>query len=129
MKKQKLDPRIAKIQKAAANKGNNKSIHISVTVGSRVLCYAEVTPKNNSELLRLKSNRGTTDGLTAISTKLENDEGSVMAQLFVDNKELTFGTQYFGRVINHAVIRINGNFEEKAYTAEGLTAFLAEALA
>lgn len=101
----KIDPAVAKIQRATANKTCSLPIHVSVTVGSRVVAFAVVKPKTQGEYLRLKANR--TESGSAFTVKADNYEGSLYAQLFLDGKELSLGVEPFGRVITHAMLRIN----------------------
>ena len=127
----KLDPQVAKIMRKVSGKGNAKRLEVSLTVGRRVVCTAFVTPKTAGEYSRLRANRDAQDNdLNAFTAKLENVEGGELcAQLFMDGKELTFGTAKFGRVIEHAILRIDGKHTDKVRTPEGLTAFLAQELA
>jgi hypothetical protein len=128
-RRNKLDPQVAKVMNAVASQSNSKKIHISLTVGKRVVCYADVTPKTTGDYCRILANRSAADSdLTAISCQVENNEGELCAQMFLDGKVLTYGHEPFGRVIEHAILRINGKYADKICTPEGLTEMLSKEL-
>ena len=128
MRNRKEDPFIAKIQKQAASAQNNQVLHLSVTVGKRVVCYKAIRPSTQAEYIRLKANRAVDEDMNAFSAKLLNSEEGLFCELHAEGRMLAYDLGKFGREIEYGWLRINNRLIEKVYTPEGLTALLAAEL-
>lgn len=124
MKNRKIDPQIAKVQRAVSNQSVSEKVQVSITVGKRVVASATVQPSNRGELLRLKANRPKDEEAypTAFSGTIVNDleRRELYAQVEVEGAILNYGIGKFGRSIEYAWLRINGRCVERIYSKEGL---------
>lgn len=127
-KRTKVDPQVAKLQRQVASQSVSEKIHVSITVGKRVVAYASVTPSNRGEAQRLKANRHKSDPEdSAFKGSIINDgeRRELFAQVEVDGAVLCYDIGKFGRSIDYAWLRINNRCMEKIYSKEGLTNLIA----
>ena len=117
----KIDPAVAAIQKAVANKPNSVGINYSLTVGQRVITEYTVVPKTGAEYLRIKSDRGHEEGVPAITAEIINDsETGCFGSISLDGKILCYSIAQFGRAIDYAWLRKDGRPVLQVYSKEGL---------
>ena len=129
--RRKVDPQIAKIQRAVSNQSVSEKVQVSITVGKRIVASATVQPSNRGELLRLKSNRHKTDDQDdAFKGTIINDSErrELFAQLECDGAVLCYDIGKFGRGIDYAWLRINNRCVQKVYSKEGLSKLIQESL-
>ena len=126
-RRNKVDPQVAKLQRQVASQSTGEKVHVSITVGKRVVAYASVTPSNRGEFLRLKSNRSSDEEArpSAFQGSIINSEDGLFAQLELDGAMLTYDIGKFGREIEYAWLRINNRTVERVYSKEGTVKLLA----
>ena len=124
----KVDPMVAALRKKMGRQVNTEKIHVSVTVGKRVLAYTSVTPKTRDDFYRVKNNRSNDEEAraTAFSASIINDAETkeLFAEIELDGKVLTYDLGRFGRTIDYAWLRINNRTVERVYSKEGLAKLL-----
>jgi len=95
--------------KAAAQAKNEQTLHISLTVGQRVLNHVAIKPATVSQYLAIKNGGG------HIVASISNTEDGCYGELAIDGKVHYAMPEKFGRVIEYAILRINERVIGKVY--------------